>query len=65
MPRALPLASPPMLAVGGELKTTICVARGGTAWLSQHIGDTANLETLAMLGRTVATSWRCSGSPPS
>ena len=38
-----------MVAVGGELKATVCVARGGTAWLSQHIGDTANLETLAML----------------
>ena len=55
MPLALPVAGPPMLAVGGELKSTVCVARGGTAWLSQHIGDTANLETLAMLERTVET----------
>ena len=55
MPLALPVAGPPMLAVGGELKTTVCVARGRTAWLSQHIGDTANLETLAMLERTVET----------
>ncbi len=55
MPLALPVGSPPMLAMGGELKTTLCVARGRTAWLSQHIGDTANLETLAMLERTVET----------
>jgi hydrogenase maturation protein HypF len=53
MPLALPVAGPPMLAVGGELKSTVCVARGSAAWLSQHIGDTANLETLAMLERTV------------
>jgi hydrogenase maturation protein HypF len=31
------------------------VAAGRHAWLSQHIGDTANLETLAMLERTVST----------
>jgi hydrogenase maturation protein HypF len=55
MPLALPVAGPPMVAVGGELKTTICVARGRTAWLSQHIGDTANLETMEMLERTVGT----------
>ena len=30
MPLALPVAGPPMLAVGGELKTTVCVARGRT-----------------------------------
>jgi hydrogenase maturation protein HypF len=53
LPLALPVLGPPMLAVGGELKTTVCVARGSSAWLSQHIGDTANLETLAMLERTV------------
>ena len=55
MPLTLPVAGPPMLAMGGELKTTLCVASGRTAWLSQHIGDTANLETLAMLERTVET----------
>lgn len=55
MPLALPMVGPPMVAVGGELKTTVCAAHGSTAWLSQHIGDTANLETLAMLERTVET----------
>jgi hydrogenase maturation protein HypF len=44
-----------MLAVGGELKATIGLARDQTAWLSQHIGDTTNLETMRMLERTVAT----------
>jgi hydrogenase maturation protein HypF len=55
MPLALPVPGPALVAVGGELKTTVCVGRGHTAWLSQHIGDTANLETLAMLERTVET----------
>ncbi|MEZ5115907.1 MAG: carbamoyltransferase HypF [Candidatus Nanopelagicales bacterium] len=55
MPVRLPLDSPPALAVGGELKTTVCVASGRRAWMSQHIGDTANLETLALLERTADT----------
>jgi len=33
----------------------VAVARGQHAWMSQHVGDTENLETLAMLDRTVAT----------
>lgn len=52
LPITLPVSAPPMLAVGGELKTTLAVAQGRHAWLSQHIGDTANLETLALLQRT-------------
>jgi hydrogenase maturation protein HypF len=55
IPLALPLAARPMVAVGGELKATACVAVGERAWLSQHIGDTANLETLSMLARTIDT----------
>ncbi|MFI0432468.1 MAG: carbamoyltransferase HypF, partial [Candidatus Nanopelagicales bacterium] len=54
-PITLPVASPPFAAVGGELKTTACVSSGHLAWLSQHIGDTENLETLAMLERTADT----------
>lgn len=52
LPMPLPVQSAPVLAVGGELKTTLCVARESHAWLSQHIGDTENLETLAMLERS-------------
>lgn len=51
----LPVRAPALLAVGGELKATVCVAAGERAWLSQHIGDTANLETLAMLERSADT----------
>lgn len=34
-----------ILAVGGELKNTICIVRGQEAFLSQHIGDLENLES--------------------
>jgi hydrogenase maturation protein HypF len=36
---------PPVLAAGGELKSTICLARGNQAFLSQHVGDLENLES--------------------
>ncbi len=56
MPIALPPVeppAPPLLAVGAELKATFCLARGGRAFLSQHIGDLGNLETLAAFERMV------------
>ena len=45
-PVALPRPLPQTLAAGAELKNTFCVTRDANAFLSQHIGDLENLETL-------------------
>ena len=54
VPVRLPRGGPPILAVGGELKNTICLTRGREAFLSQHIGDLENAPTAAFLEETVA-----------
>jgi hydrogenase maturation protein HypF len=44
---ALPLQSARhVLGVGAELKSTFCLAKGARAWVSHHIGDLQNVETL-------------------
>jgi hydrogenase maturation protein HypF len=35
-----------VLGCGAELKSTFCVAKGSRAWVSHHIGDLHNVETL-------------------
>jgi len=45
-PVRLPRALPQVLACGAELKNTFCLTRDDNAFLSQHIGDLENLETL-------------------
>ncbi|MEA2170240.1 MAG: hydrogenase maturation protein HypF [Solirubrobacteraceae bacterium] len=55
VPAALPLGdAPPLLAVGAEQKHTFCLAKGGRAWLSHHIGDLENWETLSSFVTGVA-----------
>jgi hydrogenase maturation protein HypF len=41
VPRSLdlPVAAPPMLACGADLKSTFCVTKGARAWVSHHVGD--------------------------
>ncbi|HEY6761929.1 MAG TPA: carbamoyltransferase HypF [Baekduia sp.] len=41
----LPGAGTPLLACGAELKSTFCVARGGRAWVSHHLGDLQDAAT--------------------
>ena len=47
----LPVPLRPVLAVGGDLKNTLCLAEGDSAWLSGHIGDMGDLATLKAFER--------------
>ena len=42
-----------ILACGGELKSTFCITKGNYAFLSQHVGDLENAETLESFARSV------------
>jgi hydrogenase maturation protein HypF len=52
LPVRLAESGPCVLAVGGELKATVCLARGTAAFMGPHIGDMGNLETLDALERS-------------
>lgn len=58
-PAPLPLpadlaAAPAILALGGELKCTICLVQDGQAVLSQHLGDLEDALTAREYERTIA-----------
>jgi hydrogenase maturation protein HypF len=47
LPFTLPIATPrPLVAVGPHLKNSFTLAIGGAAYVSQHVGDLDNIETL-------------------
>lgn len=54
LPIKLPFPVRPILAAGAELKNTFCLTRDEYAFLSQHIGDMENLETLEHFEATLA-----------
>jgi hydrogenase maturation protein HypF len=57
VPESIPLPMPatrPLLACGAELKSTFCVAKGARAWVSHHIGDLENWETLRSFREGIA-----------
>lgn len=51
---ALPVAGPPVLAVGGHERNTVCFARGGEAVVSQHIGDLDHPESDVFFREAIA-----------
>lgn len=53
-PIALDLAGAPGLAVGAYLNNTVCVARGGAAFVSEHIGDLDTRSSCAAFGTTIS-----------
>ncbi|MDJ0899129.1 MAG: carbamoyltransferase HypF [Xenococcus sp. MO_188.B8] len=46
-------ATPPILAMGSELKNTFCLLRDGQAIISQHIGDLENKTALVAYKQTL------------
>ena len=53
LPVRLPFESRPILALGAELKSAVCLTRGPYAFMSPHIGDLENYETYASYGQMV------------
>jgi hydrogenase maturation protein HypF len=49
----LPQSQPSVLALGAELKNTVCLTQGDLAFLSQHIGDLKNVEVYDSFARTI------------
>lgn len=54
-PLKLPFSSRPLLSCGPELKNTFCFTRDRYAFISQHIGDMENVETLEHFETAVRT----------
>jgi hydrogenase maturation protein HypF len=52
-PVRLPFETGQVLACGPEIKNTFCLTRDAYAFVSQHIGDMENLETLEHYTRTI------------
>lgn len=53
LPESFP-SLPPVLAVGGELKNTVCLTKENRVFLSQHVGDMENLETYEFFTLTIS-----------
>ncbi len=53
-PIDLPVKLAPTLGCGGELKSTFCIARNRTAFLSPHVGDMENGDTMSAYQQALA-----------
>ncbi|MBE0622127.1 MAG: carbamoyltransferase HypF [Burkholderiales bacterium] len=52
-PIRLARTGPSVLALGGHLKSTICITRGDEAFVSQHLGDLDNVQSCKALDEAV------------
>jgi hydrogenase maturation protein HypF len=52
-PIRLPFEAGCVLAVGGELKSTVCLTRGDEAFVSQHLGDLSEPTAFALFDETI------------
>ncbi len=52
-PIHLPFQAKQVLACGAELKNTFCITKDNYAFVSQHIGDMENLETMEHFEKTI------------
>ena len=64
LPVLLAKPVPPILAVGAELKNTICLAKARNAFVSQHIGDLENPATYDFFQMTIDHLGRILGIEP-
>ncbi|MFI2644162.1 carbamoyltransferase HypF [Streptomyces sp. NPDC018610] len=63
-PLRLPLPVRPALALGGDLKNTLCVGDGEHAWFGPHIGDMDDLATQEAARRAERHLLRLTGVTP-
>lgn len=63
-PLHLPFTVPPLLAMGGQLKNTFCLAEGKQAFVSQHIGDMEEAATSAAFEKILLEATRLVGIQP-
>ncbi|MGW0997824.1 carbamoyltransferase HypF [Streptomyces sp. NPDC002523] len=63
-PLSLPVPVRPALAVGGDLKNTLCLGEGDQAWFGPHIGDMGDLATHEAAERAERHLTRLTGITP-
>lgn len=54
-PISTPFRFPPALAVGAEMKGSFAICDGARMWLSPHIGELTNRETIGFFAQTLLT----------
>jgi hydrogenase maturation protein HypF len=61
---AVPLKGPPVLAVGGHERTTVCLLHDGRAVLSPHIGDLGHPQAIELFHETIERLQELTGVAP-